>query len=153
VIKYDSAGDLAWTRQFGTVEHDRNSAVALDTDGSIYVVGETNGTLPSQVSAGGTDGYLRKYDAAGSELWTRQFGTTGVDLARGVAADLAGNVYVAGRTTAVFSGQSTAGGGDATVLSFDSEGNRRWTRQFGTTGADSAVDIAVIFSSVFVFGG
>ena len=109
--------------------------------------------MPSQVSAGGTDGYLRKYDAAGNELWTRQFGSTGLDLARGVSADAAGDVYVAGSTFDVFSGQATAGGRDAIVLSFDSEGNRRWTRQFGTAGWDGAVDIAVIASSVLVFGG
>mgnify|MGYP006162909001 CR=1 FL=1 len=152
VIKYDSNGNLVWTRQFGTVDYDRNSAIALGPDGNIYIVGETNGTLSSQTSTGGQDGYLRKYDVVGNEVWTRQFGTTGLDLARGVASDSAGNVYVAGRTTGVFSGQSTVGGGDATVLSFDSEGNRRWTHQFGTAGSDSAVGIAVIASSVFVVG-
>jgi hypothetical protein len=57
---------------------------------------------------------VRKYDAAGNELWTRQFGTADLDEALGVAAGAAG-VYVAGYTFGTFPGQVNAGAADAFV--------------------------------------
>jgi hypothetical protein len=57
---------------------------------------------------------VRKYDADGNELWTRQFGTAGVDSASGVAADASG-LYVAALTSGTFPDQTSAGGTDAFV--------------------------------------
>jgi hypothetical protein len=78
---------------------------------------------------------VREYDAAGSEVWTRQFGTVGNDQAAGVALDGAGGVYVVG-TFAV------AGGTDAFVRKHDAAGGEVWTRQFGTPSADAALAVA-----------
>ena len=56
---------------------------------------------------------MRKYDTGGTEIWTRQFGTTSEfnltldDFALGVAADASG-VYVAGSTAYFFPGQDPA---------------------------------------------
>ena len=57
---------------------------------------------------------MRKYDAAGTEVWTRQFGTSVSDRANGVSVDSSG-VYVAGRTSGTFPGQTSAGNGDVFV--------------------------------------
>src|SRR5262249_29976009 len=54
------------------------------------------------------------YDAAGTELWTRQFGTAANDGAPGIAVGASG-VYVAGVTFGTFPGQTSAGGSDAFV--------------------------------------
>ena len=97
VRKYDPAGSELWTRQFGTSVPDDGNGVAVDGGGNAYVVGHTNGTLPGQTSAGANDAYVRKYDSAGSELWTRQFGTSSnQDDAYAVAVDGGGNAYVVG---------------------------------------------------------
>lgn len=102
---------VEWTRQFGTSTSDQANAVAVDASG-VYVAGYTRGTLPGQTSAGSWDVFLRKYDAAGREVWTRQFGTSAFDVAFAVAADPSG-VYVAGGTDGTFPGQTNAGGADA----------------------------------------
>ena len=94
VRKYDSAGIALWTRQFGSPDFDEPWGIAVGTN-SVYVAGRTTGALPSQSYAGGFDAFLRKYDSAGNELWTRQFGTPGTDAAKGIAADATG-VYVTG---------------------------------------------------------
>jgi len=91
VRKYDSAGSELWTGQFGTPAGEFAAAVAVDGDGNVYAAGFTEGTLPGQTAAGSGDAYVRKYDSAGSELWTRQFGTPAFDLAKGVAVDEGGN--------------------------------------------------------------
>jgi hypothetical protein len=60
------------------------------------------------------DAFVRKYDAAGNELWTRQFGTGERDLAYSVAVGPSG-VYVAGGTYGIFPGQASAVRPDAFV--------------------------------------
>jgi Beta-propeller repeat len=143
VRRYDAAGEEVWTRQFGSFERDFARGVAVDGTGNVYVVGQTFGTLPGQVSAGGFDGFVRKYDPAGGELWTRQFGSPGGEGAVSVAVDDAGRAHVAGSTRATLPGQVSAGEYDAFLSTYDPDGTPVWTRQFGTLEDDFAVDVAV----------
>ena len=143
IRSYDSAGTLRWTRQFGTSGNDHAQGIASDAADNVYAAGYTSGAFEDSEgsSAGGSDGFVRSYDSAGTLRWTRQFSASGDDVARGIASDAAGNVYVAGYTAGAFEG-SNAGGGDGFVRSYDSAGILRWTRQFGTSGDDLALGIA-----------
>ena len=146
VRKYDASGVELWTRQFGSPEADRALGVAVDAEGNVYVAGTTYGALPGQAGAGPNDAFLRKYGAAGDEVWTRQFGSRESDSASGVAVDGEGNVYVAGWTGGVLPDQVSAGMEDAFLRKYAPEGAELWTRQFGypdsSDGADSvAVDV------------
>ena len=136
--KYDRNGFEIWTRQFGTEGSDLAVGVVVRGNSGVFVVGYTDGALPGQASSGSFDAYLRSYDADGLELWTRQFGTTGDDLALSVAADDAGDLYVVGATEGTLPGQSTAGLFDAIARKFDGEGVELWTIQFGTEVDDFA---------------
>jgi len=95
--KYDSWGNEMWTHQFGTEATDQTYGVAVGPTGSVYVVGNTMGTLPHQEQAGGGDAFLCKYDSSGNEQWTKQFGTSAPDLAKAVAIGY-GIVYIGGNT-------------------------------------------------------
>lgn len=148
--KYDTAGTLIWTRQFGSTGADRALGIVADSSG-IYLAGTTGGALPNQVSSGGEDAFIRKYNSAGVEIWTRQFGTTGTDQATGVATD-ASDVYVSGFTAGALAGQTTAGGLDAFVRKYDAGGVEIWTRQFGSTNSDQANGIALGASGVYAAG-
>jgi len=139
-----------WIRQFGTALNDNGFGVAADASG-IFVVGETNGALPGQTSAGAYDAFLRKYDASGTEVWTREFGSSSDDLTLGVAVDSSG-VYVVGNTNGALPGQTNAGGLDAFLRKYDASGTEVWTRQFGTTGFDSAEAVALDASGAYVVG-
>jgi hypothetical protein len=143
IRKYDPTGGELWTRQFGSWERDFARAVAADQAGNTYVVGETWGTLPGSASAGGYDAFVRKYDTAGNEVWTRQFGGGGGEGAWGVALDPAGNAYVVGTTRAALAGQSPAGGFDAFVRRYDPAGDEVWTRQFGSEGDEGGRSVAL----------
>jgi hypothetical protein len=116
VRKYDRDGNVLWTREFGSPADERvGGAGGTTADGTgVYVVGFTGGTLPGQVSAGGQDVFVRKYDPNGNDQWTRQFGTPAEDSAFGIAADSTG-IYVAGYTDGTLPGQVSAGGRDAFV--------------------------------------
>src|SRR5439155_18476571 len=120
---------------------DEALAVAANSSG-LYVEGYTDHALPGQSSAGGTDAFGRKYDAAGAEAWTQQFGTAGNDVANALAGDPSG-VYVVGATDGTLPGQTNVGVGDAFVRRYDSSGTEVWTHQFGTSSDDGAVSVAI----------
>jgi hypothetical protein len=143
VRKYDPAGDEVWTHQFGSTERDMANGVAVDGAGDVWVVGQTFGSLPGQMSNGGWDAFLRRYDPAGNELWTRQFGGGGGETAAKVAVDAGGDAYVVGGTRAALPGQTTAGDYDAFLRKYDPAGNEVWTRQFGTPAEDYALAVTL----------
>lgn len=150
VRKYDFNGTELWTRQFGTTTYDYAYGISVDAAG-VYVAGATNGILPGQTRVGDYDAFVRKYDLNGTEQWTRQFGTTSKDYVNGISVDATG-AYVAGHTNGALPNQTSAGGYDAFVRKYDSNGNAIWTNQFGTTLGDYAYGISVDASAVCVSG-
>jgi hypothetical protein len=93
IRKYGSI--MEWGRQFGTSASDLATDVTVSSTGVSYVFGTTLGALqPNKANLGGRDVYLRKYNASGTALWTRQFGTTGDDNPLDVTADSQGFIYV-----------------------------------------------------------
>jgi hypothetical protein len=148
--KYDTDGVEVWTRQFGSSGTEQPNGIAGDASG-VYVAGLTTGTLPGQTSAGGNDAFVRKYDADGTHVWTRQFGTTAIELPLDVSVDDTG-VYISGLTGGVFPTQISAGGLDAFVRKYTADGVVAWTRQFGTSGSEQANSVSVDASGVYVAG-
>jgi uncharacterized protein (TIGR03437 family) len=124
--------------------------VAADTSG-IYITGRTNGALAGS-SQGGFDGFLRKYDASGTVVWTRQFGSDTTDAVYAVAVNASG-VYVGGETSGAFPGFTKAGGVyDAFVVKFDLAGTQQWLRQFGTQFEDAVYGIAATTAGIYFVG-
>jgi len=166
VVKLNGAGTVLWTRQFGTTAFDRAFAVAVDGSG-VYVAGTTEGVFPGQglPPVNGDDAFVRKYDAAGTVLWTRQYGA-GVpdgmnyvpdDSALGVAADATG-VYIVGGTNGEFPGETNPSapnqvGYDAYIRKYTLDGDLAWTDQIGTEdNYDYAWGVAADGSGAYVTG-
>jgi hypothetical protein len=88
----------------------------------------------------------------GQPVWAKQFsdpnpsGWTGGE-GLGIAADLMGNVIVAGRAEGNidFGGGPLTGFGaiDAVVAKLDPAGNHLWSKRFGSSGGDVGRDVAV----------
>jgi hypothetical protein len=147
IIKYDSDGEEIWTRQFGTSDESDVVAIGVSTDslGDVYVVGDTDGTLPGQTREGDDDVFLSKYSTDGEEIWTRQFGTSDTEFVAGVSTDSSGDgsVYVVGTTHGTLPGQTHEGGGtDAFIIKYDSDGEEIWTRQFGTSDTEFVAGVS-----------
>jgi hypothetical protein len=118
LAKYDADGNRVWIREFGTVDgSDYANGVALDGLGNVYVVGSSGGDLGGP-NAGGTDAFLAKFDASGSQYWIHQFGTTAGDSANFISADGLGNVYIAGSTAGELGGPYTNGGSHIFLAKF-----------------------------------
>jgi hypothetical protein len=144
---------VGWTRQMGTSGYEMAYGVATDGFGNVYVVGDTSGDLDGNVSAGGTDLFILKYDASGARQWTHQMGTSGMEYAYGVATDSIGNVYVVGATSGSLGGNASAGGVDLFILKYDASGMKQWTSQLGTSSDDYATSVATDSAdNVYVVG-
>ena len=146
----DETRSIDWTSQFGTQRYDLAYATAAADDG-VYVAGFTNYALPRQTYHHRYDAFVRKYDAAGAELWTRQFGTSGTDQVLALAVDDSG-VYAVGSTDGRFPKQAAAGGLDAFVAKFGPGGRQMWLEQFGTRGADEAGSVVAAGTGLFISG-
>lgn len=133
--KYDTNGIASWTDQFGGLWPGFASALAVAVKSSVYTAGYTTGPLPGNAQSGAEDAFVSRYDLAGNRIWLRQFGTGGIDFARAVAADGAGNVYVGGNTRGALPGKTQTGQEDGFLRKYDPSGNELWTLQFGTNGS------------------
>ncbi len=111
VAKVNAAGTaLVYCGYIGGRSGDSGWSVAVDSAGNAYVAGETQSTHtggtpfpvtvgPDLTFNGGTDGWVAKVNAAGTALiYCGYIGGSGVDSARGIAVDSAGNAYVTGYT-------------------------------------------------------
>jgi hypothetical protein len=134
VSKYDSAGNFQWNQVYGSAQYETGAALAADGLGNVYVVGETRGNLAGP-NLGFSDAFLSKFNAAGTLLWTKQFGTVGDDKARAITIDSAGNIYVSGSTTDSLFGPNLGNLDDYLAL-FDPAGNLLDSQQYGTPGDD-----------------
>lgn len=143
IVKYDSAGNKLWTRQFGGNLNDSGHAVATDAADNIFVVGDTRGTFDGNVAAGEYDVFVSKFDAQGVKQWTRQLGTPGTDDSWAVASDSAGNVFIGGYVFGSLDGQPWAGQPDAFLAKFSPAGAKLWVHQFGFAQGDYVHGLAV----------
>ena len=152
IAKYDSSGNFLWARQAGGSSDDRGYAIAVDSSANVYVAGAFNNTATfdttNLTSAGSFDIFVAKYNSAGQLLWARQAGGSLDDYGTAVAADSAGNCYLAGHfgsTLATFGTVTLTnrGGRDVFVAKYDVAGNLLWVRQGGGPDYDVATALAV----------
>jgi hypothetical protein len=121
-IKYNGSGDTLWVRRYnGPVNgQDEAWALAVDQDGNVYVTGQ------SASSSDPADFATVKYDRNGDQRWVARYNGPGnqEDVAKHVAVDAQGNVYVAGRSIGL------TPNGDYCTVKYDSLGNQLWVARY-----------------------
>lgn len=90
-------------------------------------------------------------DALVEPDWTVEFGTSRYDLAYAAAPDPNG-VVVAGFTNLALPGETFRHRSDVFVRAISSEGRERWTTQFGGSGVDQALAVAVGADAAYIAG-
>lgn len=109
IVKCNTSGFVQWVAKIGSTTADTVYNVALDSDGSAYVVGRSgsggnvsaynfDGTQFSKTitNLGNTDAFIVKYNTSGVVQWLAKIGGTGADVAYDVAVDKNGKIYVTG---------------------------------------------------------
>jgi uncharacterized protein DUF1996/beta-propeller repeat-containing protein len=149
VAKFASSGRPMWLTQFGTRGMDEATAVGVAGTG-LFVAGSTDGRI-GRTRVGGTDAFVGGFSLDGEPRWIRQFGSTSMDEAHGMAVG-PGRVWVVGSTAGAFPGKSSLGGIDAFVRTYNIGGKQGWARQFGSTGTDDATSVSVTPGASYVAG-
>ncbi|MBI4783353.1 MAG: SBBP repeat-containing protein [Oscillatoriophycideae cyanobacterium NC_groundwater_1537_Pr4_S-0.65um_50_18] len=152
LAKYSASGTKLWDQTIATSAREYVRSIAVDDSGNVYITGDAEGTLPGQTSAGGTDGFVAKYSTTGAQQWLKQFGTTGLDESQGIAVSDTGYIFLTGETTGGILGNTNAGGSDAWIAAFGSDGSLAGSTQIGTAQEDEAYGIAASGNTVFVLG-
>jgi hypothetical protein len=152
IAKYDASGNELWFDTLSSNASDTARRLAIDAAGNVYVVGQTEGTLPGQTSKGGVDAFIAKYSKTGDRTWLKQIGTPELDEAQSVAVDNEGNVYVTGETEGSLFGNNL-GGSDAFIVKYTAAGNEVVNTQMGTANNDETYGITVDANqNVYVVG-
>lgn len=166
VVKYDTLGTPLWARRLGgtTIHADQGNGIAVDPSGNVYVTGvfhnngitmfaanDTNAAF-TIASGSGFDGYVAKYNAAGTPQWLRRMASGGTDSTTSIVADSSGSVYICGYTTADFSLYNSLGNiaitglristEDGYLAKYDTDGVPIWLRKLSRASV-SANSLAI----------
>lgn len=166
LLKYDSAGQLLYTRTLGAVGTVKANALTVSSDGKVAiagsVTGEMQGTANGPINSGPTsslsDSFVTLYDAKGDEVWTQRRGALQADEATAVAfSDDGATVFVGGKTKSTMPGAASASGGwDGYLSGITTSATgipvTQFTQQFGTA-ADEAVEGLVVNGSQVIVAG
>ncbi len=138
----DADGEIIETD--GEVFKTQASATAVDSQGNVYVVGQSEGDFGTQINASaGQDVFLSKFDASGNVLWSRLLGASDQAKAFDLVIDSADNVYIAGQVNDELLSTDTFSGLDSFVTKFAADGQELWTRQQDTVATDQANSLAI----------
>ena len=141
---YDRVAAQSWSRQFGTSAYDDVWSIAVDTAGNVYTAGSTGGDLYGFNAGVEFDIFVNKFDLLGNLIASVQFGTAYDDSQPYISVDSSGNVFIAGWTLGVFTGNTFLGNYDVFVAKFNSSLVLQGTvKQFGTTLEDGVQSLAV----------
>lgn len=140
---FSANGARLWSRVWGSSTNDYALGAAADASGFVYVVGYTLGSFDGEVNPGGEEALLTKYGIDGRRQWTRLWGSGSTEHAHGVALAVDGAIYVAGHTSGAFDGATNAGGADVFLSRFTVDGNREWSRIWGSSKSDYVNGLAV----------
>jgi hypothetical protein len=160
VLKYDTEGNLLWSKSSNW----QGDACAVDSDldqnGNFYITGSFNFSafFDSFVLSTNTSHsiFIVKYDTNGNIIWAKKDGTS-YDEAKGISVDRTGNFYVTGS----HGGPSSFGNiilgptKGMFVAKYDSTGSVLWARHASqpTPGIMSGIAIGVNHNGCFVTGG
>ncbi|MGC1300819.1 MAG: hypothetical protein WA840_00460 [Caulobacteraceae bacterium] len=169
LLKYDSAGNLVYTRTLGAAATADATALTVSADGSqVAIAGSiTGGTLdPTDTSQNGSttqQSFVTVFDSSGDQLWSQTQDAGADNQVNAVAFGANNSVYVAGSTQGSLPGGNEEGTQDAYIQGFSATSTTNqitqettwtaastFTTQFGTTGINRATGIAVEGSSVYV---
>jgi len=142
LVRFDSTGKPAFTRALGAAGDVDVRGLAIGADGSVVLSGKVSGVFSNTTQLGGTDSFVVKYDGNGTEQFIKRFGANADDQANGVVVANDGTIYVVGATNGSLSGPHN-GGSDGYIRALDTNGDTLFTRQFGTSNAESATAIAL----------
>lgn len=154
MVKFNSAGWPLWATYYGGPADEGWPYTTTDPLGNIYLCASTQSSsgiaTPGSfqpVIGGGYDGFLAKFDGAGTQQWATYFGGSGTDGFGSCSLFGGQDLFVSGHSNSIIgiatagSFQPTYGGGfnDGFLAKFNTNGNRQWATYVGGPSNESGV--------------
>ena len=159
LMKLNPNGKEEWIREIDCKEICSGRSVTLDSKNNIYVTGYTKGELGNTNVAGNCNGgscsdiLLIKYNSYGVKQWSKQIGSLGNDKGSDLIIDSDNYIYLTGYTEGKLDGNVHIGGKDIFLMKYNLNGEKEWSKQFGTKLNDSANSIALdSFNNIYLTG-
>lgn len=128
-IKYSADGDVLWEKLFSNSEDNRSVGIGLDNMGFVYIAGVQN-----EISGNGWGYFALKFNPVnGDTIWTASYNysSSSVDIAKAMAVDEDGNVYICGQTNA----DSLR----STLVKFNADGEIQWASHYKRPGISGEI--------------
>lgn len=145
IRKHDSNNNFVWAKQIGGTVEETAHNVATDNLGNIYIVGsfkslncdfDPSPTTTYTVAGNSADAFILKLSSNGDFKWVKSIGGAFDDNLNNIVIDKQGNIYASGYITDYADVDPNAGtvtlnpsNGHAIILSLDSLGTYRWSKQ------------------------
>lgn len=166
-----SAQSFSWTDNASSAGFEIANKTAIDASGNVYTAGSYNGDLSGKYGTnfsaanhyGGLDGYVAKYNSAGTFQWAFHIGGALDDEILDVTIGDDGFLYITGYfMSADFEPEGTGGntqggiasngGKDIFLAKYDLNGVFQWYEVGGGTGDDEGKAIKVSNNAAYVTG-
>ena len=171
LLKYDSTGNLVFSRTLGAAQEANATSIAVAADGKVAIAGSVKGdllglgALETTLNAQGEDSFVTVFNAEGEELWSKRRGAYQDDRVTALSFADDGSLYVAGTAKSAMPGEAALGGADAWVRGYGptvttinpdktvkTDAALKFTVQYGTTGADVPTAVGVNGTMLVVAG-
>ena len=157
--KFDSSGNLIWTKTIGGSLNDYGTSIAKTNDGNFIIAGYTeslDGDVPGNV--GLHDFLITKINQNGNVIWSKNYGFISHDHAHTIIQLSNGDYFVAGFANydgilgtpgdgnhgeghSLKTNNTLHGTGEYFGIRLDANGNFKWYRYFGGTQNDRVNDV------------
>jgi hypothetical protein len=166
ILKFNNSGVLLWGTYYGGNEIDFGYSITVDSNGIIYVTGQTNsdnfptldmgsgsyfqGNIGSSV---GFNAFLLRFSNTGVLQWATYYGGDSYEIGYGITTDAVGNVFLVGTSessdfpllnaggTSYFQTNGGIGNSNAYVVKFSNTGVRLWATSLGGSSIDEALTV------------
>jgi uncharacterized delta-60 repeat protein len=144
VVKYDASGNVIWGRTDAGNANSDAISIATDQGGNVFVAGTFYGSsitfgniTLTRTPNGFFDTYIVKFDSTGNTIWAKSATGDEWSTPYSLAADNAGNIYMAGEfwsTSMNFSGTILDNANpwnyvDMFLVKYNSAGNVVWAKR------------------------
>ena len=155
IVKFNSAGDREWIKNFGGSHYDFYNSVTKVSDGYICA-GSSRSVDANFTNNGGEDAILVKYDNFGNQVWAKNFGGNINDSFSSIT-EVSDGYICAGKTTSDNLGFETMSYGmrynNAIVVKYNTAGDQQWFKYFGVTCYDDSFKSIIKVSDGFICAG